>query len=518
MFTPDRIIFPLITLIRKKNTLRIRASIVFLFFIAAITGPLYFTMDRIISGNIPFWYDPARDLSAAVVNLNKINLIGQPTGIPGLFYGPYWIWFLSVGLLLSKDPRLILILIISIPYLIIFPLLLVRLFGNINGLILWLIFFLSVGFGTMTHLWNPVIAPLLLLILIYVASRLLQQHLKNIYNIFFFGFLSGILVQFHMSLGLAVLIANIIFIFTFNLKTKNNYMNKLIAVSIFKKNIIFFIGLFISFLPFLIFEIRHNFMQITSVYKTFISGEQTIGITGMPKLEIIQTFFGRFEDLFKQPLWLVIIIAILLICLGLLRNKLRLTSYDNRIIFYLILLSVIILVVYLSAKNPVWDYHFLGIEVIFLVLAGVFMEKIPSVRIFFILLLLANISVFIKDYTKISRSDPLTHGSFYTKKYITELILEDAKNEKFTLYAYSPSIYIFEYAYLFNWLGEVYVPYDPSLNPAGSGMVYLIIPKSGNLSIIEDFIHYRTPPEKYKTVKTMRIPDGTVVLKRLLNE
>lgn len=505
-------------LIGEKTTVRSRNFIIYVLLLCAFIIPCYISINIVLSGNIPFWYDPARDLSAAIANLHKVSLIGQTTGIPGLFYGPYWIWLLSVGLLLSKDPRLVLLFIITIPYLILFPLFLVRLFGRVNGTLLWLLFFFSVGSGTMTHLWNPVVSPLLLLMLIFIASRLLKVEKNSYTSIFSFGFLSGILIQFHMSLGVAICMGNLFFISVFNLKIKKPFTKKAIVGLIIKKNIIFFMGLIISFLPFIAFEVRHNFMQLKSVYKVFISGEEAIGITGMSKLEIIQTFLGRLEVLFRQPLWLITIAAALLIVIKLFRSKLVFSSYEKGISIYLISLLIIILSVYLSAKNPVWAYHFLGIEVIFLALVGLFMTKFPIARFILVSLLFLNILGFMKDYIETSQSDPLSHGSFYTKKYITETILKDAKSEKFTLYAYSPSIYVFEYAYLFNWLGKKNVPYDPSLNPSNSRIVYLIIPPSKNTSAIQDFIHYRSPPIKYKTVNTIRIPDGTIILKRLINE
>jgi hypothetical protein len=52
----------------------------------------------IIVGNIPFWYDPARDMLSAWDNLHKLTLIGSTSGIPGIFYGPYWIWLLRPAL------------------------------------------------------------------------------------------------------------------------------------------------------------------------------------------------------------------------------------------------------------------------------------------------------------------------------------------------------------------------------------------------------------------------------------
>src|SRR6187551_3411896 len=79
-------------------------------------------LHNVFSASIPFWYDPARDMLMGWDNLHKFTLIGPTTGIPGLFYGPYWIWMLSLGELFSKDPRIVILIVATLPYLILFPL------------------------------------------------------------------------------------------------------------------------------------------------------------------------------------------------------------------------------------------------------------------------------------------------------------------------------------------------------------------------------------------------------------
>src|SRR3989338_7604981 len=85
-------------------------------YIFLLLVPFIIIIKPIFNGAIPFWYDPARDLLMAWDNLKKITLIGSTSGIPGIFYGPYWIWLLSIGVAISKDPRVVLFLIITLPY------------------------------------------------------------------------------------------------------------------------------------------------------------------------------------------------------------------------------------------------------------------------------------------------------------------------------------------------------------------------------------------------------------------
>ena len=77
---------------------------------------LFLSLRSVLWGGIPFWSDPARDLLLAWDNLHKISLIGPPGGIPGVFYGPYWLWILSLIQYVSLDPRVVTLTALLIPY------------------------------------------------------------------------------------------------------------------------------------------------------------------------------------------------------------------------------------------------------------------------------------------------------------------------------------------------------------------------------------------------------------------
>src|SRR6266403_2890791 len=88
--------------------------------------PLIGILNKIWTGEFALWYDPARDLLSGLANLQKPTLIGPTTGIPGVFYGPYWIWLLSLGEIISRNPRVVTIVVETIPYVLLFPFILSR--------------------------------------------------------------------------------------------------------------------------------------------------------------------------------------------------------------------------------------------------------------------------------------------------------------------------------------------------------------------------------------------------------
>ena len=167
--------------------------------------PIIFFVKFIFLGDINFWYDSARDLLSAWDNLKKITLIGPPTGVSGIFYGPYWIWLLSSGLAISKNPRVVVFLISFIPISIIFPLILFK-FSSLfkkRVILLTFLFFLHMdGFAYATTLWNPHIGLVIFLALIYLIIFSDFQTIRGstAIKIFMAGIASGLMINFQMSL------------------------------------------------------------------------------------------------------------------------------------------------------------------------------------------------------------------------------------------------------------------------------------------------------------------------------
>ncbi len=159
---------------KRSSRLRFIIPIQTAALILLVISPVIISLTDIWKGMIPFWYDPARDFLLALDHLNKPRLIGQETGIPGVFYGPFWIWFLSLGLLISKDPRFVATVVLTVPYFTLFPCVLYQLtksYGKLVFLILWFLFIFSFR-NYSTYLWNPHLAPLILLLNIYLLVQL----------------------------------------------------------------------------------------------------------------------------------------------------------------------------------------------------------------------------------------------------------------------------------------------------------------------------------------------------------
>jgi len=510
-----------------KDRKNLKHFITFSFFWIIFLVPLLFSLMSTFRGSLHFWYDPARDLLAAWDNLKKPTLIGPPTGIPNLFYGPYWIWLLSLGLLISKDPRFVSFVVLTTPYFIIFPLILYKLsqglFDKRIIAALWLLFILSFIEYT-NQLWNPQLAPLLFLIELYLIykSNLISTKKQDLVAFFLLGIIQGLLLNFHFSFGLAIFLSIILF---FVITMVADWIKKRrLTISGLKHIVLFGSGLSITYLPFFLFEYRHGFNQIKAIVYTMsqaaFHNSAVVGQVGLGKTEIINKFAERLPKLLQLPQVTALILSVLLLAgVGLsIKLKWKKTAPDERKILLFLFLNILgILFIYLTSKNPVWDYHFIGTEIIILLLLGILMKKYMWVKrlLFFwaVMLLIPNSVFFIKSF----KSSPVKNTDLATEINNVRSIFEDAGGKRFSYTAKNPAIYTYDYDYLFRWLGQTKYSYVPPNNVRETETVYLIIPKS-QLADKIGFIDNRTPAQKYLTVREWQGEDGSLIIKRELKK
>ena len=475
--------------------------------------PLIDALIIIFLGRIAFWHDPARDFLLA---LQKPTFIGPPSGIPGIFYGPYWIWVISVTQIISKDPRVITFIIFTIPYFTIFPFLLFK-FKKILGItpliLIWTLFVFNYIFDYSTQPWNIHLTPLILLLIIYriIFSNYIENKKIKYQPVLIDGFLAGILMNFNIAFGTAVVFGIVLFISYFYLFQAKN--RKLLSIVVLY--LLFFSGVVLSFLPFLIFEVRHNFSQIKTIISVITSPSSVVGYKGFGKQMIIEYFLGIANKPFMLPGIFANIPGLFIFgnIIYLLKKKI-LNDTEKKLSVLLLFVSIGLLSLYLYSKNPVWNYHFIGLEIILFMLLAIAVKQFKLLKFvlsgYVVFVILINIVNFM-TFLNIAMSKPYTITTLQTKIYILDLIKKDAK-ENYSVFVYDPAIYTYDYDYLSQW----YLKKNISKNreDAQGNVSYLIIPKTSD-AVRKDFIDNKTPAEKYTTDKTWNIPEGTQIIKRV---
>ncbi len=493
-----------------------------LFVLASILLPAILAAIALFLGEVKFWYDPARDLISAWDNLSKPTLIGPTSGIPGIFYGPYWIWLLSFGELFSKNPVLITFVTATIPYFIIFPFVwfkFTKYFGQKAVIIGWLLFILGNGFTYGTQLWNPYPAPLFTILLLYLLIRFdfTRLYLTAFLINFFIGFLLGLIINFHISFGIGLSFGVFLFLLWECLKQFFDKKRKNLHLFWVKLSLLIITGcgILVAFLPTLLFEIRHGFNQIKTVLHAFTQYGNVVTTKGLSKYYIFTNFIDTFSSTLHLPT--IVTEGILLILIGifiwLVKNKrVKLNATDVRILTVIITTFFGVAFIYFTAKNPVWAYHFIGVDILSLLFLTFLLSRLPFVKNIF--LILVAYVIILSCYSSLVSIQNKGISGIDKQKQVVQTIAKDAENNNYTVFAYSPSIYSYEYTYIFRWVAKKNVPFDPGQNQPGAKIIYLIVPHHIN-ELVKDFIHFRGSNTQYMTTKQWTFYNDVTVLKKV---
>lgn len=496
----------------------------------------------VILGNFSFWFDPARDLLLALSNLRKPTLIGPPSGIPGIFYGPYWIWLLSIILIISKDPRFVIFVIGILFYMVLFPFFLLK-FSTIfsKTIIIALLVFFTFGnfFSYTTNMWNPNIAPLLFLILSLLISRLNYSLSHNSFlKSFAIGIFVALIMNFHLSFGTTVLVGTSLYmilytglLFKKNIRLRQSFLRSILMYFCFVA------GVILVYLPFLFFELRHNFLQTKELYKTvsdsILYNTVEVGQHGLDKFSIFRTFVGNFGQTIQIHEFFVYVAFIFFqIYIFVLRKRGKFKQFTSslredrnfttkvNLLVYLLFVLFSTFTIYFLSKNPIWAYHFIGVDILFLLLFGIIMSFFPKIKrvifLWLVLYIIMQIPHFYSSFTQNIHVNP-NISSLSVKKEVVQEIFRDANGKPFLVAAYDPAIYTYDFDYLFAWIGKKKLTKDPKEVLASNNPIYLIVPRK-QPAIELDFVHYMSTDSAYITIKSWTVGGDIRVIERVKNK
>ena len=408
----------------------------------------------ILSGIIPFSFDHGRDSLAVLHLIKTLNpvFLGPWTSIPGLFFGPGWYYLLAPAYWLTQGSPLagpltmfslsLIGIILAYKYL-----------GVYEAIILataplWL--------QLATGAANPF--PMTLVGLLLVIA------LKKGWNSLWLGLILGL--GFHFSSALAIL-----WLLVIPWLVKPKHWLKLLA------------GLFITFIPQLLFELKHNFSQTQAVISYFTAGESQSITPG--KIAIVTQSIIHELNLAILPdvPWLAGL-GVLIIAAGM-----RLWPKIGALIV------IPLIGFWWLHYNPWYAY---GLAPLAVVLVGKVLRALPRPIAWIYCLLLLIGSAFRKN------PDLLTYKAFLPAKLTAiNYIYNQSGGQPFASYHYLPEIYDYAYQYLYIWQAfrgrplPVEFSYQPNApayinekadllsrlpSPAGAAqMIFLIIEKPDNV-------------------------------------
>lgn len=456
------------------STLKQNQLLVFLLGLIVFTRIIF-----LLNQNINFVFDQGKD-SLAILNIwlnKKPTLIGPWTSIPGLFFGPaYYYLLLPFYIIANGNP-----VFAVIPMVILLILSVIVFYKKFDKTAALILATSPIAWTITTSAWNPFPMVFISVLILFFLDKLKQKNnIKDYFFVFLFASFG-----FHFSTAFAIFYPIIIILTLLINKVKIN------ITKIFSSCL----GFFIPFIPQLLFEVRHSFLQTKAVIKYLSNGgDNQFSLNKI--LEVFKITLGEFKVYTLPTIRFNNINSFLFI--GLILYGIYLLIKNRKKIDYKKFVELAIWIII-----PVFSYFFLhfnlwyllGLAPVVILITSKIINKLPRlIKNFLLLLFIISPFLQLNDfYTNQSKIND-TNDFLKNKKEVITYIYNQANNQSFSSYQYEPAIYDYSYQYLFfqSALKNYNLPFEFTYKP---GEISYVKEKTELLEYFADQI-YKTPPEK----------------------
>jgi hypothetical protein len=414
---------------------------------ACIVYGVYLFSLHLLSGDLLFHTDIARDfllIQDIVVN-HKLTLIGpRAGGIPGVFFGPLWLYLNIPAFFIGHgNPIVIGIfwLILMVVSLLITFYVTKKIFGTGVGIFATAIFiytmlFLAPGF---TQSFAPILfSPLL----IYTIYLFIEK--KSIRYLCWAAFLSGLLIQFQPAFG------SLMLFITFVIS---------LVILLIRKQIRYQLVWFVALIPlstYIVFELRHNFLETIALYN-FIFHHNSSDFTQITYPEVAHNRLDGFLDSLNlisinTPLVNTIFVLINAVVLGLWYIAKKSAQRTFVLLIYLYFFGFWALT--FLFKGTVWNYYYWGLYPILSIALATLALRIDK-KLFLALFFVLMIFMIKNGYQTVMVWQNQILGkdtsSWIVNLEVADYIFHDA-NQNFGYYVYSPDDFGYSKKYAMSYV------------------------------------------------------------------
>ena len=476
---------------------------------------------EVLSGNYLFGFDQGQYFLEAkkIVVDYKLTLIGIPVGgAGGFFQGPGWIYLLSVPFLVfDGDPYggMILMLIMGVATVATVVLLAKKMFSWQEGILIGFLIAVSPNIITQSRfIWPPFLISFLSVFFLYFTYKILQGNKKYLG---FLGFTIGLMSHFEIATSGTLLFQSILFVLFLIWK------KTITGRSLFG----FIVGFSLPFLPLLIFDIRHSFLNLKGVINLIIPEANKVTQPSGFSSDIFMNHVAIFSSSFSSMLpgignfWYIIVLFILLGCCLYIRDKNQVFE-KKAFVFYLASNPFLLFFIFMFYKSHMWTWWILQLYIFYCFLIGIIVmyfvrKNIVGKMILFTVLCYSLIVYF--QYTKNAYlRDYFDYGGtakIEGKIDAINYIYKDAKEEKFGLLVFTPPVYTYAYDYVIWWYGKTKYNYVPAAEKKET--FYLLIEKDPYKPwSYEGWL--KTVIKTGDVVYTKTLPSGFIIQKRIQND
>jgi len=399
-----------VRLLAKKKWLLILFLLIGLFF-------------RVYNYEKSFSFAHDQDLYSWIAKDIVINkhwrMVGQLTSVDGVFIGPLYYYLMAAAYCafgMNPMSAIIPTTIIGLATILSFYFLGKKYFSHKVGLIMAFIYAVSFGAAYYDR-WSVPTEPAILWS-VWFMYLILGMTKKNLKLLPLFGLLAALTYHVHIAL-VPILPIPIIAYFI----SGGNFLENLKEIKI--KNVLVALGIFMLVSsPFWVFELRHDFSQIKSV---FLAGKNDLGNpTGWPKLfKVIDASAVEMQQRLVigwqiRPSWLIWLIFGLMLSIVLKLKKINLNK--------LILLSLWIFLIgaaqFLS-KRQVSEYYFTNYIVVFVLIISLFFDILLEKKYFREISYLIGLIYLVANFGWLLNITNNIDNSYWYRKQLVEYIKTD---------------------------------------------------------------------------------------------
>lgn len=304
-----------------------------------------------LSSTVTFLEDEGRDLLIMhrIIDTQRPVLLGPQTSTGNMYLGPLYYYLVTPALALAQLNPLGPVVLIALTG--VFTVWLLYRFGTVwfgkyvgyMAAFLYAVSPLPVSFTR--NSWNPNLAPVFALLILWVLINIIEKKAYNLKNFFLLGIFSGAIIQMHYMAMLYLVGVGVTLII---------YLRRSVP-SLFKGLAYSLFGFVLILLPFIVFEIRNDFVNTMAITR-FIRAKEEHNIryslplslwsdkVTLTSTRIFASQFGR-DSLTTDPRRQPIAVAIALILVLGFISTIRQTDHSSHItkILYLVFIIPLLL-------------------------------------------------------------------------------------------------------------------------------------------------------------------------------
>lgn len=351
---------------------------------------------------------------------HHFRLIGQLTSAPGIFIGPLFYYALIPFFLLTHmDPIGVtgLGIVVGLLTIISYYLVLTKLFNRTSGFIaafLHAVLITNIGFDR----WIVPTLPAKLWAIWYLYTLIIISR-GNFSVLPILGILIGLIWHIHIALIPALLAVPVSLFISRKIPSK-----KILLFS--------FTAFFITSLPLILFEFRHNFSQTISIIQNLIIPQS--GENGFHKLiKVLEMIAKNNSALLFSPQSITedlkLPILILLLASTFLLVKKRLLKFKEILIIFTWIIAIVLF--FSISRTPISEYYFANLEIIFILFVSLLITIfIRCSKSTLYLTLFILIIILVRNTSSFINTKPYQVGYAY-RKDVADYIARDASNRGF---------------------------------------------------------------------------------------